>query len=250
MELVQRTHPLGVTLGQVVVHGDHMHALAGQRIEEDRKRRDEGLALTGRHFGDAAPLFLVGLEGTVQDDTADELHVVMDHVPGDLVAAGEPVVLPDGLVPVDMHEIAALRGELLVEVRSGHFNEFVLLEAAGGGFHDGEGLGEDFVQNLLDRVILVLDEFVGFGGKGFLLGDGNVLRQFFPDFRNPLLKRFLNRENTGTQGRGTGPERIVGKGVYLRIDGEDLVQYGSDELHVPVGLGAENFLEYICECHS
>ncbi len=250
VEHVKRAHPLGVTLTQVVVHGDHVHALAGERVQEDRKRRDEGLAFTGRHLGDASPLLLVGLEGAVQDDTADELDVVMDHVPGDLVAAGEPVVLPDGLVPVDMHEVAALRGELLVEVRSGHFDQFALLETAGGGLHDGEGLGKDFVQNLLNGVVLVLDELVGFGRQGLLLGDGNVLRELFLDFRNALFERLFHRENTGAEGRGAGPELIVGKRVDRRIRREDLVQYGPYELHVPVGLGAENLLEYISQCHS
>ncbi len=250
VELVQRAHPLGVTLTQVIVHGDHVHALAGERVQEHRQRRDEGLALTGRHLGDAAPLLLVGLEGSVQDDAADELHIVMDHVPGDFVAAGEPVVLPDGLVPFDMHEVAALRGEFLIELRSGHFDQFALLETAGGGFHDGESLGQDLVQDLLDGVVLVLDEFVGFGRQGLLLGDGNVLREFILNLRNTLLERLFHRENAGAEGRGTGPELIVGKRVDRRIRREDLVQYRLYELHVPVGLGAENLLEYISQCHS
>ena len=94
-----------------------MDALARECVQEHREGRDEGLAFTGRHLGNAAALLLVGLEGAVQDDTADELHVVMDHVPGNLVAAGDPVVLPDGLVVLDVDEIAAVGRQVAVEVR-------------------------------------------------------------------------------------------------------------------------------------
>ena len=53
-ELIQRAHPVGVTTGQVVVHRDHVHALAGQCIEVDREGRHEGFTLTGTHLGDLA----------------------------------------------------------------------------------------------------------------------------------------------------------------------------------------------------
>ena len=45
-----------------------MHALAGERVEIDRQRRDEGLAFAGLHLGDAA---------LVQHHAADELDVEM-----------------------------------------------------------------------------------------------------------------------------------------------------------------------------
>ncbi len=69
-ELVQRTHPVGVAARQVVVDGDHVHALAGQRVQVDRQGRDQGLALTGTHFGDLA---------LVQDHAADQLDVEVTH---------------------------------------------------------------------------------------------------------------------------------------------------------------------------
>ncbi|PSK61598.1 hypothetical protein B0E53_06501 [Micromonospora sp. MH33] len=53
-ELVHPAHPGGVALGQVVVHRDHVHALAGERVQVDRHDRGEGLALTGLHLGDVA----------------------------------------------------------------------------------------------------------------------------------------------------------------------------------------------------
>ena len=53
-EAVHAAHPLGVAFGQVVVDGDDVHALAGQRVEVRRQHAGQGLALTGLHLGDVA----------------------------------------------------------------------------------------------------------------------------------------------------------------------------------------------------
>ena len=53
-EAVDLAHPLGVALGQVVVDGDDVDALAGERVEIDRQGRDQRLAFAGVHFGDLA----------------------------------------------------------------------------------------------------------------------------------------------------------------------------------------------------
>ena len=66
--VVEPTHPLGVTLGQVVVDRDDVDALAGQSVEVHRQRRDEGLALAGLHLGDPPE---------VQRGAAHQLHVVV-----------------------------------------------------------------------------------------------------------------------------------------------------------------------------
>ena len=65
-ELVDLSHPFAIALGQVIVDGDDVHALAGDGVEIARERRDERLALAGLHLGDL-PL--------VEDHAADELHV-------------------------------------------------------------------------------------------------------------------------------------------------------------------------------
>ena len=110
-EAVDLAHPLRVTLGQVVVDGDDMHALAGQCVEVSRQSSYQGLTFTGLHLGDAA---------LVQDDAADELHPVgaqTQHAPGGLPAGskglGQDVI--QGL-PV-LQALLELRGlglELLV----------------------------------------------------------------------------------------------------------------------------------------
>ena len=69
-ETIDATHPLGIAAGQVVVHRDDMDALAGQRVEVDRQRRRQGLALAGAHLGNLA---------VVQHHAADHLHVEVAH---------------------------------------------------------------------------------------------------------------------------------------------------------------------------
>jgi hypothetical protein len=67
-EAVDLPHPLGVALGEIVVHGHDMDAAVGERVEIDRQGGDQGLAFAGLHLGDAA---------LVQDHAADQLHVEM-----------------------------------------------------------------------------------------------------------------------------------------------------------------------------
>ncbi len=67
---VDRAHPLGVALREIFVDGHDVHALSGERIEVDRKRGDERLALARAHLGDLA---------VVQHHSADELHVEGAH---------------------------------------------------------------------------------------------------------------------------------------------------------------------------
>ncbi|MBV6418132.1 MAG: hypothetical protein CMLOHMNK_02925 [Steroidobacteraceae bacterium] len=70
-ETENRPHPVRVALREVLVDGDDMHALARQRIEVRRQRRDQRLALAGAHLGDLA---------FVQHEAADQLHVEVAHL--------------------------------------------------------------------------------------------------------------------------------------------------------------------------
>ena len=85
VEHIERSHPLRVTLGQVVVHGYYVYTITCQCVEEDRGSTNEGLTLTGSHFGNLT---------LVQNDTTEELYVVVDHFPLHIVTASS-VVVPD-----------------------------------------------------------------------------------------------------------------------------------------------------------
>ena len=69
-EAVDLAHPLRVALGKIIVDGDDVNALAGQRVEVRGQDGDERLAFAGLHFGDAA---------LMQHDAADDLHAVRAH---------------------------------------------------------------------------------------------------------------------------------------------------------------------------
>ncbi len=84
-EAVDLAHPLAVALGQVVVDGDDMDALAGERVEIDRQGGDQGLAFAGLHLRDHAAM---------QDDAAEQLDVEMalaEHALGGLAHRREGV---------------------------------------------------------------------------------------------------------------------------------------------------------------
>ena len=109
-----------VALGEVVVDGDYVDSLAGECVQKDGKGRHEGLSLSGGHLGYLS---------LVQDDTSDELHVVVDHVPGYRVTSGYPSMVPIGLVALDT-DVIVLGAELAVHVGGGHFDDLFLLEPA------------------------------------------------------------------------------------------------------------------------
>ena len=69
-EVEDRAHPLRVAPGQVVVDRDDVDAAAGHRVEQAGDGRDERLALTGLHLGDAA---------LVEDRGAHQLDVEGAH---------------------------------------------------------------------------------------------------------------------------------------------------------------------------
>ena len=71
--MVDRPHPLHVAAGQVVVDRDQVRAAPGERVQVERQRRDQRLALAGLHLGDLA---------LVQDDAAEALHVEVAQADG------------------------------------------------------------------------------------------------------------------------------------------------------------------------
>ena len=80
---VDPPHPLRVALGEVVVRGDEVHTLAEQRVQVERERGDERLALAGLHLGDPPEM---------QRRAAHHLHVevpLADRAHGGLAGCRE-----------------------------------------------------------------------------------------------------------------------------------------------------------------
>ena len=72
-ELMHLSHPLGITLSQIIIDRYDMHALACQRVQISRKGGNQSLSFTSLHLSDT-PL--------VEDNAADQLHAVMLHAQG------------------------------------------------------------------------------------------------------------------------------------------------------------------------
>ena len=231
VELIHRAHPLGVSLGQVVVYRHHVHTLAGQGVEEYRERCHEGLSLTRGHLGDFA---------LVEHHAAEELYVVVDHVPLHVVASRLPVGGVDGLVAVDGDEV--LRGgEFAVEGGGGHLDRLVLGEAPCGVLHDGEGLGEDFVELDLDFVVDALGCLVDVLRNLLLLVERNLgLLQLGLQLHDV---RFVVGDVVGNllhEPCASGAELVVRERLDGGVDSLDFLDVGFDLLAVLVGLRAED----------
>ena len=118
-EVVDTAHLLGLILGQVVVDGDDVHALAAQRVQVAGHQRDDRLAFTGLHLGDVR---------LVQSDTADHLHIeraLAEHSVRCLAHGRKSLrKQPIEVFPVvqTLPEISGLRAQLLVV----HRDEVVL----------------------------------------------------------------------------------------------------------------------------
>ena len=142
VEHIERSHPLGVTLGQIVVDGHHVNTVAREGIQEHRERSHEGLTFTRCHFRNLT---------LMEHGTTEELHVIVDHVPLQVVTAGHPMVVIDGLVAVDIHEVLG-GSQFAVEIIGCNHYFLILGEAAGGLLHDAEGHGQHFVEGFLHIV--------------------------------------------------------------------------------------------------
>ncbi len=145
-EAVDLAHPLGVALGQVVVHRDHMNASPRERVEIDSQRCDQRLAFAGLHFGDLA---------FVQDHAADELHV--------------EVPLTDGALGALAHGGKRRHQDIVERLAFGQF----LLEGSGARAQfvvaELEHLGLERVDGVHPRLILADPPVVG--GAEELTGD-------------------------------------------------------------------------------
>ena len=115
-EAVHAAHPLGVTFGEVVVDGHHVHAVAGQRIEIGGQHTGEGLALTGLHLGDVAEM---------QGGAAHDLNVevfLREHPPGGLPGDRERLrqeIIERLATGVALLELVGFGPQLLVGQRLG-----------------------------------------------------------------------------------------------------------------------------------
>ncbi len=108
----------------------------------------------------------------MQHNAADELHVVVGHVPLHFVATGLPVVAPYSLVAFDAYEVSALSGKLAVEVGGSDLDSLRGGKARRCFSNCGEYYGEMLVELVFYNVENFLLVFVDFIPKRLALFEG------------------------------------------------------------------------------
>ena len=141
VEHIERSHPLRVTLSQIVVHGNDVNTITSQGIQEDRCCTYKGLTFTGSHLGNLT---------LMENKTTEELYIVVNHFPFHIITAGCPVVVIDSLVAIDGNEVVSwIRSQLAVEVGISNYCFLVLSETASSILNDSENLRQNLVEGYL-----------------------------------------------------------------------------------------------------
>ncbi|OLC67603.1 MAG: hypothetical protein AUH78_27720 [Gemmatimonadetes bacterium 13_1_40CM_4_69_8] len=204
----EMAHPLRIATREIVVDGDEVRPPPGERVQVERQRGDKGLALTRRHLGDPA---------LVQHDPADQLHVIGDHVPGELVRCHD---------------------HLGAEQPPARFA------------HGGKGFGEQLVQGALHRRaerLLRLAKLIGEPQP--LLGVGAVVL-------GPPQPLDLGRErarplgDAGAERGRLGLELGVGEVLESRFVAVDCVHQRLDPLELALEAGADDLRDETFEHQS
>ena len=201
VELIKEAHPLAVALGEVVVHGNHVHALAWKCVEVNRKRSHQSLSFTGRHLRDFT---------LMENHTTNELHVEVAHIPLDHIAARHPGIVVTGFA---VHDFNAIAGGCEVHVALGgsHLNNLVVFETASSLLHHRKSLGQNVVEHLLRFLVGVLFQMLHLLVKLLFVGNGHIVIvvQFQFDFSDAVFV-FLNRFTDDIlEFKGLGTEFII-----------------------------------------
>ncbi len=230
VEHIHRSHPFRVALCKVVVHGNDVNAVAGEGVEEHGKRCHKRLSLAGCHFGYFA---------LVEHNSAEQLHVVMHHVPRNLISAGNPMVLVYCLVAVDAHEVVC-GGKLAVKVCGGYGYFLVLCEAACCFAHNGESVGQYLIELFVVAFQHFLFKLVDLAENGFAVLDGGFLNLAF-EFDNLFLYVIGGTLDDAFQFLRLCTQRIVVERLYCRFRLLYFLNPRLDFLHVAGGFVSEYF---------
>ena len=167
VEHIKWPHPLGVTLCKVVVHSYYVNTVACKCVEEYRTCSYQCLTLTCCHLGNLT---------LMKHDTTEELHVIMDHLPLEVIASCCPMVVIDSLVAVNGNKVLAwVCCKFAVEICCCYDCFLVLSETTCCILYNAEYYWENFVQSHFVFFEYFLVEFVNLCKDAFALIDWSLL---------------------------------------------------------------------------
>ena len=220
---VERSHPLRVTLGKVVVYSNDVYAIACKGVEEYRECSHKGLTFTCCHLGNLT---------LMQNDTTENLYIIMHHFPLEVVATSCPMVVIDGIVAIDCYKVVLWVGsKLAVEISSRNDCFLILGKAACRILYNSKGYRHNLVECLL----------VDF--QNFLLKLVDSIEYAFALINRSLLNLCLQLCNLSFLLVGrilhillqlfcTRTQFIIAQRFYLRISGLYFLYKGLNQLHV------------------
>ena len=231
MELIEWTHPLAVTLGEVVVDSYHMHTVVGEGVEEDRESGHEGLTFTCCHLGNLT---------LVKHHATKELNIIMHHVPVHRIASCRPCSVVDSLVAIDGDEILGC-SQLAIHVGGSHHHSLVVGKAVASILHDGKHFWQCIHQSFLQglkNVLLDLVDLVPYSLTLFYFEAFHASLQFV-DLLAVGSHRVLQTLHDSLR---AGTQFVVAQFLDGRIDSLDLVNPRLNLLEVSLRLVAKEFL--------
>src|SRR5581483_1593982 len=160
--------PFTITFGQVIVHGYNVYAFASQCVQVSRQCRYQGFTFTGSHFRNFT---------LMQHGTANELYIVMHHVPGNKAAAGSPAVFENRLVAL-YSDIIFFNAELAIEIGCRGYYFSIFLKTAGCFFYYGKCFGLNFFQHFFNLLVAIFYKGIYLLVNGVFTYD-IAKRQFF-----------------------------------------------------------------------
>src|SRR5574344_200132 len=120
MELVERTHPLRVSFGEIIIYSYYMNTFCRKRIQKYRQSSHKCFTLSCRHLGNFS---------LVKNNTTNQLNIIVDHVPLYHVSSGHPACLPYCFVS-RYHHIIVFCGYVSVKRGSSYFKFLILLKSS------------------------------------------------------------------------------------------------------------------------
>ena len=114
-----------------------MYTVTGQSIQEYRKSSYKCLTFTGCHFSNFS---------LMQDNTTEQLDVVMNHIPSYFITACHPMIFPICLVSVNTDKILSLSSQFTVHIGSSHLYFFIFRPAASRVLYYSKCSGKHLIQ--------------------------------------------------------------------------------------------------------